>query len=167
MTSTEATQSRIQEIEEQQRTLVFNTFDNDDAWRLGASLMELGQDRNLPITIQIRRNGHLLFHAARPGTTPDNDTWVARKAHVVDRFGAPSYLVRLRAIANGTTFEQATGLPMSDYAAHGGSFPITVARVGIVGTVTVSGLPQSDDHDLAVEAITALLSSPHERTHND
>ena len=47
---------------------------------------------------------------------------------------------------------------MQRYAAHGGSFPIRVAGVGIVGAVTVSGLPQAQDHALVVEGLRDFLA---------
>jgi uncharacterized protein (UPF0303 family) len=149
--------STIARIEGEERALVFTRFDNDDAWQLGCLLVELGRERDLPITVDIRRGGQQLFHAALPGTTPDNDTWVERKARVVERFGASSYLVGLRAAAKGTTFGEKHELPLQEYAAHGGSFPIRVTDVGVVGTVTVSGLAQGDDHALVVEALRDFL----------
>ena len=154
----------IATVEEQQRRLELSHFDNDDAWRLGCLLVELGRFRGLPITVDVRRHGHQLFHASLPGTTPDNDTWVERKTRVVNRFGAPSFLVGLRSRAKGTTFEADSGLPVQEYAAHGGSFPLTVTGVGIVGTVTVSGLPQAEDHALVVEALELFRDEPEGRT---
>ncbi|WP_024288167.1 heme-degrading domain-containing protein [Cellulomonas sp. KRMCY2] len=148
-------------VTEQQHRLQLTHFDNDDAWRLGCLLVELGRERRLPIVVDVRRNGHQLFHASLPGTTPDNDSWVERKVRVVNRFGAPSYLLGLRSRLVGSTFEQDSGLPVQEYAAHGGSFPITVKDVGIVGTVTVSGLPQAKDHALVVEALEGFLDLPH------
>lgn len=133
-------------------------FDNDDAWRLGCLLVELAHERDLAVTIDVRRGNQQLFHAALPGTTPDNDSWAERKTRVVERFGASSYLVGLRAAAKGTTFAAQHDLPLQQYAAHGGSFPIRVDAVGVVGTVTVSGLPQADDHALVVEALHAFLA---------
>jgi uncharacterized protein (UPF0303 family) len=49
------------------------------------------------------------------------------------------------------------GLSLADYATHGGSFPLAVKGAGVVGSVTVSGLPQRADHELAVEALCAVL----------
>lgn len=147
----------IAAVEAQERELVFTRFDNDDAWALGCLLVELATERDLPVTVDIRRAGQQLFHAARPGTTADNDSWIERKTRVVMRFGASSFLVGLRASARGTTFAEQHDLPLQEYAAHGGSFPIRVEGVGLVGTATVSGLPQADDHALVVEAVRRFL----------
>jgi Haem-degrading len=43
------------------------------------------------------------------------------------------------------------------FAAHGGAFPIGVRDVGVVGMVTVSGLPQADDHAFVTEMIGGFL----------
>jgi uncharacterized protein (UPF0303 family) len=64
-----------------------------------------------------------------------------------------------KARAASSTFEDRTGLDPARYAAHGGSFPVTVRRVGVVGSVTVSGLPQLDDHRFVVEQLTLFLAS--------
>lgn len=149
----------IAEVAEQQRRLVLRHFDNDDAWALGCLLVEMARERDLPVVVDVRRHGHQLFHASLAGTTPDNDTWVDRKVAVVNRFGAPSFLVGLRARAAGTTFPEQTGLSEQEYAAHGGSFPLTVDGVGAIGTVTISGLPQEDDHALVVEALEQVFES--------
>ncbi|MGB8022138.1 MAG: heme-binding protein, partial [Candidatus Nanopelagicales bacterium] len=107
-------------VEEQERTLLFTRFDNDDAWRLGCLLVELAQERNLAVTIDVRRGTQQLFHAALPGTTPDNDSWIERKTRVVERFGASSYLVGLRAAAKGTTFAAQHDLPLRNWSGGGG-----------------------------------------------
>jgi uncharacterized protein (UPF0303 family) len=148
----------IAELEEQERELVFSRFDNDDAWRLGCRLVETARSRSLAVTVDIRRGPQQLFHAALPGTTPDNDSWIERKVRVVERFGGSSYLVGLRARAKGITFAAMHDLPLQEYAAHGGCFPVRVRDVGVVGTVTVSGLPQVDDHALVVEVVRDFLA---------
>jgi uncharacterized protein (UPF0303 family) len=147
----------IASLEEQERRLVFTRFDNTDAWRLGSAMAAAATERNLPVTIDIRRGGQQLFHAALPGTTAENDSWIERKVNVVNRFAAASYLVGRRLAARGTALDEALGVEPRLFAAHGGAFPVRVKDVGVVGTVTVSGLPQADDHAFVTEMIGAFL----------
>ncbi|MBL1080447.1 heme-degrading domain-containing protein [Streptomyces actinomycinicus] len=147
----------VQELEEQERRLVFGRFTYDDAWALGSLLVRLARERRAPVAIDIHRAGQQLFHAALPGSALDNDAWIARKRRVVERYGASSYLVGTRFRAKGTTFEDSSRLDPDTYAAHGGSFPITVEGAGVIGAVTVSGLPQLQDHRLVVEALEEFL----------
>lgn len=143
----------IGELERQERELVFTRFDNADAWRLGCLLVELATARDLPVAVDIRRGTQQLFHAGLPGSSADNDAWIARKVRVVERFGASSYLVGRRLAAAGRVLDAAAGVDPAAYAAHGGAFPVRVRDVGVVAVVTVSGLPQADDHALVVEAL--------------
>jgi len=153
----------IPDLEEQERRLTLPHFTYDDAWTLGTRLVEMARDRHAPVAIDIRRGGQQLFHAALPGSTPDNDAWIDRKRRVVERYGCSSLLVGSRFRAKGTTFEESSRLDPDVYAAHGGSFPINVEGVGVIGTVTVSGLPQLQDHRLVVEALEQFLAEQHRR----
>ncbi|KAB1142680.1 heme-degrading domain-containing protein [Streptomyces luteolifulvus] len=148
----------VEELEAQERRLVFRRFTHDDAWALGSLLVDLARERQAPVAIDIHRAGQQLFHAALPGSAPDNDAWIARKRRVVERYGSASYLVGARCRAKGTTFEDSSRLNPDEYAAHGGSFPITVEGVGVIGAVTVSGLPQLQDHRFVVEALEQFLN---------
>ncbi|MEU0675747.1 heme-degrading domain-containing protein [Streptomyces sp. NPDC006172] len=147
----------VEELQAQERRLVFRRFTYDDAWALGSLLVDMARERQAPVAVDIHRAGQQLFHAALPGSTPDNDAWIARKRRVVERFGASSYLVGARFRAKGTTFEDSSRLDPDVYAAHGGSFPLTVEGVGVIGAVTVSGLPQLEDHRFVVEALEEYL----------
>ena len=143
-------------IARQEAALRFNSFDYDTAWRLGLSLRELALSRKQSIVIDVRRFGQPhqpLFYTALAGTTPDNQRWVQRKSNVVARFHRPSYAIGLTLEQTSRTFNDRYNLPDADYAAHGGSFPIHVAGTGVIGSVTVSGLPQREDHNLVVEAL--------------
>ncbi|MBL3666512.1 heme-degrading domain-containing protein [Streptomyces sp. M2CJ-2] len=148
----------LEELEAQERRLVFRRFSHEDAWELGSFLVDLARVRDAPVAIDIHRAGQQLFHAALPGSSPDNDAWIVRKRRVVERYGSASYLVGARHRAKGTTFEESSRLDPDTYAAHGGSFPITVEGVGVIGAVTVSGLPQLQDHQLVVEALEQFLA---------
>ncbi len=152
-----AARPTLEALAREEQELVFDGFDEDTAWRLGVQLVEAARAAGLAVTIDIRRNGQQLFHAALPGTAPDNDAWLLRKARVVDRFGHSSLHVGERARQAGTTFEAQMRLDPDDYAAHGGAFPVTVRGSGVVGTVGVSGLPQLEDHAFVVEQLRAFL----------
>ena len=151
-------------IARQEADLLFPAFDHDTAWRLGLSLRTLAIARAHSIVIDIRRFGQPhqpLFYTALAGTTPDNARWVQRKSNVVARFHRSSYAIGLTLQQSGRTFAERYSLPDADYAAHGGSFPIHISGTGIIGAVTVSGLPQREDHNLIIEALCLELNRDH------
>ena len=148
----------IARIEAQEASLQFTHFTHADAWEIGSLLVAFAHERGLGITVDITKGDQQVFHAATAGTSADNDDWVARKIRTVRRFGSSSFLVGRRHAAAGTDFNQQTGLPLSQFAAHGGCFPVIIRDAGLVGTITVSGLPQADDHALVVEAIESFLA---------
>jgi len=152
-------------LEEQE--LRFPHFDMKSAWELGTRLRTLALERGLKVVIDVRRFGQPLFYAALEGTTPDNVEWVRRKSNVVARFHRSSYAVGLTQKQKGTTLLEAYGLPIADYAEHGGSFPLAVAGAGVVGSVTVSGLPQREDHSLIIEVLCAMLGRDHDKLRLD
>jgi len=143
----------------QEKELQFNSFSSDDAWEIGQLFVKKGLDKKLPITIDITINHHQLFHFSFPGTSADNDEWVKRKTNVVNRFGHSSYYMGQKLKEIGKTIEQVFLVPESDFGAHGGCFPIILKESGPVGTITVSGLAQEDDHQLVVDVIREYLSS--------
>jgi uncharacterized protein (UPF0303 family) len=141
----------------EERELEFPSFNEDAAWRIGAWLWETAAAENLAVTIDIALAGRQLFHAARAGTSVDNDEWIKRKVRLVNRTGHSSYYAGRRLKSLGKTIEEDFLLPESEYAPHGGSFPIILAGTGAVGTITVSGLAQEEDHKLVVRAIRNFL----------
>ena len=147
----------IERVALQERELRLPGLDARVAWELGVRLRALAEERGLAVVIDVRRFGQPLFYAALEGTTPDNVEWVRRKSNVVARFHRSSYAVGLKLKAKNETLAEQQGLAMADYATHGGSFPLTVEDADVVGSVTVSGLPQRADHELVVEALCELL----------
>lgn len=142
----------------QEQALQFAAFSNDTALALGLSLVESAKRQGKIVTVSISRNGQVLFHHAMTGATPDQADWIRRKNNVVQRFGWSSYRVGIDHKHRGVAFDAIPYLDSKDYAAHGGAFPITIQDVGLVGTITVSGLPQAEDHALVVEAIRAFIA---------
>jgi uncharacterized protein (UPF0303 family) len=146
----------IEELAAQEQRLVFSQFTAETALALGQRLMALARDRELPIVINIRTPVWTMFHAAMPGAKPLNDQWARRKSNTTLMFHESSLLVGSRLRAKPDTLER-QALAHADYSDSGGSFPIRVKGAGVVAAVTVSGLPQVDDHALVVEALDAMI----------
>ena len=146
----------------QERDLQFSSFDEATAWQLGTRVRSLAVARRHVLVVDVRRFGHPLFYAALAGTTPDNVEWIRRKSNVVARFHRSSYALKLEMETRNSTLAERYGLPLADYAAHGGSFPLRVSGAGVVGSLTISGLPDRADHQLAVEALCLELNLPYE-----
>jgi len=141
-----------------EQELQFTRFNEAAAWQLGSQLVEHGLKEKLPITIDITRGSHQLFHASLPGTSADNDEWVKRKVRLVYRFGHSSFYMGQLLKSKGKRIEEAYLISETEYAPHGGCFPVIVKGTGVVGTITVSGLPQEEDHKLVVQAIRTFLA---------
>jgi uncharacterized protein (UPF0303 family) len=147
----------IEQLAVQERELLLPRLDAETAWELGTRLRAMALERGLSIVIDVRKFGQPLFYAALEGTSPDNPEWVRRKSNVVAQIHRRSYATRLKLLTKNETLLEKQGLPVADYAEHGGSFPLRVAGAGVVGSVTVSGLPGRNDHGMAVEALCAML----------
>jgi uncharacterized protein (UPF0303 family) len=147
----------IADLEAEAAGLFFLRFTEDTALRLGLILVELARKARAPVVIDIRTTDRTLFHAALPGSAPLNDLWARRKSNTALMFQEASLLVGLRNRAKGETLEK-HGLSAADFADHGGAVPIFVKGAGMVAVVTVSGLPQVEDHRLVVRGLRRLLA---------
>ena len=148
----------LKNLLEQEQELQFTRFNESTAWQIGSQMVDHAIRENLPVTIDITRGQHQLFHYSMPGTAADNDEWVKRKVRLVNRFGHSSFYMGQMLKSKGKRIEESYLIPESEYAAHGGCFPIIVKGTGMVGTITVSGLPQEEDHKLVVQSIRAFLA---------
>jgi len=147
----------IRRIALQEERLQFGAFDCGTAWELGSALKAAGEARQAPIVVDIRLYSMRLLSFALPGGAPDNFDWVRRKRNVVFRFHRSSYAIGRKLAAEDKTLQALGALPERDYAAHGGSFPILLKGTGCIGAVTVSGLPQREDHRMVAEALAKVL----------
>ena len=148
----------LAELAAQEAELVLSRLTNTDAIALGLALLEAASSRSLPVVVDVRRGDQVLFHAALPGTSATNDAWVERKVRVVRLVGTSSLRAGAEAAAEGSTFEERQRVDPLLHAAHGGAFPLVVRDVGLVGVVTVSGLPQLEDHRLVVRVLREFLA---------
>jgi uncharacterized protein (UPF0303 family) len=140
----------LEELAAQEADLVLPRLTHQDCLTLGLALLEVASAESLPVVVDVRHGDQVVFHAALPGTSATNDLWVERKVRVVRLVGTSSLRAGAEAAAAGVPFEERQRVDPLRFAAHGGAFPLVVADVGLVGVVTVSGLPQVEDHSLVV-----------------
>lgn len=148
--------AKLSAVQAELETLVLESFNEDAAWRLASLMREKAIASKLPIVIDIRQGDTPLVAIQLPGATAANFDWARRKRNLTLLVGESSWELSLKK-ALGTDFAELMGLDPRDYTPHGGCVPVRVKGVtGIVATVTVSGLPQEQDHQFAVDALKAL-----------
>lgn len=148
----------LQIIAQQEQLLQFSSFDYSTAWLLGSSLKQYCEENNLAVAIEVRLCKETVFFYLMPGMSAYNTGWARRKRNTTELQQKSSYAVGL-GLSAGETLETVAGLSFQDYAHHGGSFPIRVRGSGVVGSVTISGLPQREDHNVVVQVISGILGN--------
>ncbi|GAL29017.1 hypothetical protein JCM19239_6105 [Vibrio variabilis] len=153
------------DITSQEQELVFQQFSNDDALSLGLFMIEKAKKEGKAITIDINRNGQQLFHYALTGTAPENDIWIERKNEVTRRSNRSSLAMWYWQEEGWMkddfhmSYMEMWGLDPQQAMNLGGAFPLTIKDVGVVGTITVSGLAHYQDHAFVVDALSDYLNS--------
>lgn len=153
MENTELAQALLR----QEQQLQFSSFDNDIALELGLRMVAAAKRKGKAISFAIARNGQMLFQHAMAGTSGDNAEWIRRKNNVANRFGHSSYYVAVNYRNRGHEFEKLSYIDHRELAAEAGAFPLLIKGVGMVGTLTVSGLPHPQDHTLLIGVLEDYL----------
>jgi len=139
-------------------TLILPSLTQGEALEIGEIAVSIGRDRALPIAVEVRLKDWIVFHASLPGSSPENDKWIARKARVVMATEHSTIFERVMAEEQGIDWYAATGLPEETHAIHGGGLALNVKGLGFAGILLISGLPQVDDHLLGVEVVAEFLA---------
>jgi uncharacterized protein (UPF0303 family) len=150
-------EERVAILKKQEQMAQFQSFSEEIAFDFGSVIYGIARGKRAPVVVNIRSSDRVYFHAAMPGTVPDNDNWVRRKSNVVLRYHQSSLLFGDTLALKGREINPDMGIDMMNFASHGGSFPLRVKKAGVVAAVTVSGLPQLDDHRMIVEALDQYL----------
>lgn len=143
----------------QEEELQFPEFNNKMGLDLGMVLVKRCQDTNCAMTIDITKCGQQVFHYSCDGTLPDNDEWIKGKINVVNRLHHSSFYVHCYLEEEGKNIDERYHISAHEYRPYGGCFPLIVKGVGVIGTITVSGLPQEEDHAFVVAGIRDYLNS--------
>ena len=142
---------------EQEAILGLASLTNTDALEIGEIATALGMQRKLPIAIEVRIGDWIVFHASLEGSKPENDWWINRKASVVMLKHHSTMFERISAEVRGTDWHKENNVSNETHAIHGGAVPL-ITPSGFAGILIISGLPQVEDHLLAVEVLTEFLA---------
>ena len=146
------------DLEREAKALELSSLTQAEAIEIGSIAKAIGLERKLPIAVEVRMKDWTVFHASLPGSTPDNDSWIARKANVVNATGRSTMHERVFAEEQGVDWYQSTGLSEELHAIHGGGLALNVVGLGLTGVLIISGLPQVEDHLLGVEILAEYLA---------
>jgi uncharacterized protein (UPF0303 family) len=133
------------------------SLSNNDAIEIGQIAVTLGSQRKLPIAIEVRVAEWIVFHASLEGSKPKNDWWISRKVAVVMLNQHSTMFERVSAEERGVDWHKENGVTDETHAIHGGALPL-ITDEGFKGILIISGLPQVEDHLLAVEVLTEFLA---------
>jgi uncharacterized protein (UPF0303 family) len=144
----------IAALEALENELVFDSFDQGDAWRLGSAAVDIIHENGYVLAVEVVLGGRVVFKVALNGVSQDTDPWLKGKAAAALLFESSTYRVRLRKDLDPSVVD---GIDEDLYRTHGGSVPIRVRDRGIVGTITVSGEPDTVDHAVAIDALVDVF----------
>ncbi len=142
----------------EEQILTLPSLDLAGALVIGEIAKSLGVARNLPIATEVRIGDWIIYHASLPGSKPENDWWMSRKARVVMLKHHSTMYERVNAEERGVDWHKENNLLDETHAIHGGGLPLITRNEGLVGMLLISGLPQVDDHLLGVEVLTEFLA---------
>ena len=129
-----------------------------EALEIGEIAKSLGMARILPIAIEVRLGDWIVYHASLPGSMPENDWWISRKARTVMLKHHSTMYERVSGEERGVDWHKENNLLNETHAIHGGGLPLITKNEGFIGVLLISGLPQVEDHLLGVEALTEFLA---------
>ena len=142
----------------EEQILTLPSLDLAGALEIGEIAKSFGVASNLPIAIEVRLGDWVIYHISLPGSTPEYDWWISRKARTVMLKHHSTMYERVSAEERGVDWYAETGLSEELHAIHGGGLALNVAGEGLAGILLISGLPQVEDHLLGVEVITEYLA---------
>ncbi len=142
----------------EENILTLSSLDLAGALEIGEIAKSLGMARNLPIALEVRLRDWIIYHISLPGSTPENDWWISRKAKVVMLKHHSTMYERVSAEERGVDWHKENNLLDETHAIHGGGLPLITENEGFVGVLVISGLPQVEDHLLGVEVLTEFLA---------
>lgn len=143
----------IDSLKSEEQRFIFDTFQKMDYWQLGQCFVQAIQKRSLPVATAIHINDKLVFYYGSEQSTKDQFLWIERKRKACHHFQMSTLMLKLVLESKDKTLAKNYYLDESEYSPFGGSFPIRTKGAGVIGTITLSGLSQMEDHQLIIEVL--------------
>jgi uncharacterized protein (UPF0303 family) len=140
------------------KTLELESLSQKEAIEIGEIALDMGFARGLGIAVEVRLKEWIVFHASLPGSTADNDSWIARKARVVLATGNSTMYERVLQKSKASIGMRLRVCLKRHMRFMVVGLPLNVKGMGCVGILLISGLPQVQDHLLGVEVLTEFLA---------
>jgi uncharacterized protein (UPF0303 family) len=151
------THPTLDELASEEAALQFDRFSLDDAWAIGNALREGALACSGAVAIEIALRDHPLFYSTTPGADTSNGSWIRRKRNTVLALGTSTLVVGMKLAKAGQTLEERYGLAPADHASDGGGYPLRLRSLGVIGAITVSGMPSLEDHRLVTDVLRSFL----------
>lgn len=142
----------MERIKVQETTYEFDHMDEELATQMGIYVIRRAREMGKPVATRVTLNRRTLFACSMPGTKPESDNWIRRKENISYATNGSSYYWECWCELGQHPLEW-RGMSYEDYAPAGGCMPLHVKGVGMVGTLTISGMASHEDHALAFETI--------------
>ena len=142
----------------EEQILTLPSLDLAGALEIGEIAKSIAVLRKLALAIQVRLGDWIIYHVSLPGSTPENDWWISRKARTVMHKQHSTMYERVSAEERGVDWHKENVLLDETHAIHGGGLPLITKNEGFIGVLLISGLPQVEDHLLGVEVLTEFLA---------
>lgn len=151
----EGAEELLKILEKQEEILIFDSFNNEDARTIGNMLADRLKDSPIPITVRVFVDDVIVYQYTMKGGEAHRFDWTYRKYQLIKKTGHSSMHGKVRLMF----LDELKDL-YADKETYGfgcGGFPIRVKGEGLIGAVTVSGLPDPGDHHYVVDALAAFL----------
>jgi uncharacterized protein (UPF0303 family) len=149
----------ISELLEEEKTICFDSFTEQTAWKLGSAAVKECLKQKLPVAIRIERDEQILFQSALKGSCRDNDLWMEGKARLVRHFRHSSFYISRKLIKDKEDLYSKYMLEPELYRAKGGGIPLFLKDGTIAAVLIISGLKDNEDHDLAIRISSDFLKA--------
>ena len=147
----------LEVLEQQEAVLQFDKFGSREALTLGNIIAELagGYDRGVSAAIIRELDGLTLFQFAMDDKAPRNDTFMLGKRKAALKSGHSSLWAYVKHALTGECEDLFARVP--ETLPFAGAFPIRVHGEW-TATLTISGLHDGKDHELAILALSQVLN---------